>query len=253
MKTFQRTLALLLLIGTCFTLSASAADARKKLVMLIAEPEYDTAKTLPEFAAQFLEKDFRVVFATGSTEKDQNSFEHIKDVADADVILISVRRRTPPKAEMDLIRAHIAAGKPVVGIRTAGHAFVLRSGQAPEGLVDWPTWDADVFGGHYTGHHAHGPIATLKADVPDSPILKGVKMPFTSDAWFYKTSPLNPTAKVIITGAIPGQPPEPAAWTFIRKDGGRTFYTSLGNPADFKNPSFQQLLRNGLLWAANGK
>lgn len=231
-------------------LSCSAADARKKLVMLIAEPEYDTAKTLPEFAAKFLEKNFRVVFATGSTAAGENSFDHLGDVADADVILISVRRRTPPKAQLDIIRSYIAAGKPVVGIRTASHAFVLRSGKPADGLADWPDWDADVFGGHYTNHHAKRPVAALTASRPEHPILRGVTVPFASEASLYKTSPLLPGAQALLSGTIPGQPAEPAAWTFARKDGGRSFYTSLGDPEDFKIPSFQQLLRNGLLWAA---
>lgn len=253
MKFPTPTRLLFVLLGLCFTLTASAADARKKLVMLIAEPEYDTVKTLPAFAAQFLEKDFRVVAVTGSTEKDQNSFDKIGEIADADVLLISVRRRTPPKEQMEVIRAYIAKGKPVVGIRTASHAFVLRTGKPTEGLADWPNWDADIFGGHYTNHHGHGPVATIKADVPDHAILKGVTVPFTSDAWFYKVSPLLPGATAILTGAIPNQPAEPVAYTFTRKDGGRSFYTSLGSPSDFQNASFQALLRNALLWAASGK
>src|ERR1044071_5327277 len=80
------------LLAAC---AMSAADARKKLVMLIAEPEYDTAKTLPEFAAAQLAKDFRVVTVMGSTAAGENSFDHIEEIADADVLLISVRRRTP--------------------------------------------------------------------------------------------------------------------------------------------------------------
>jgi type 1 glutamine amidotransferase len=230
-----------------------AAEHRPKLVLLIAEPEYDTATTLPAFAAQFLAKDFRVVTVSGATTEGATAFDHSDEIADADVLLVSVRRRSPPQAQFDLIRRHIMAGKAVVGIRTASHAFVLRSNQkAPEGTADWPNWDEQVIGGHYTGHHGHGPIATLTATggQAEHPILRGVKLPFTSDAWFYKTAPLRAGAQSVLTGAIPGQPAEPAAWTFRHVGGGRTFYTSLGNPADFKNPSFQQLLRNGILWAA---
>ena len=45
----------------------------------------------------------------------------------ADVVLVSARRRLPPKADLDALREHIAAGKPVVGIRTACHAWCLRT------------------------------------------------------------------------------------------------------------------------------
>ncbi len=70
-------LTLLLAIGA---IACAAADARKKLVLLIAEPEYETIKTLPEFAAKFLAKDFRVVVVSGSTEKGENAFDKIDEV-----------------------------------------------------------------------------------------------------------------------------------------------------------------------------
>ena len=46
--------------------TAQPAALGKKLVMLIAENEYETAKSLPAFAAQYLEKDFRVVIVSGT-------------------------------------------------------------------------------------------------------------------------------------------------------------------------------------------
>ena len=235
-------------LGTVIALAADPDEARKKLVMLIAEPEYDTSKTLPEFAAKFLEHDFRVVIVRGSTAAGENTFDHPEEIADADVLLVSVRRRTPPVAQFAFIRKFVEAGKPVVGIRTACHAFALagKDKLAP-GNADWPEWDAQVIGGHYTGHHGHGPITHITTNAANDAILRGVMVPFDSDSWFYKVSPLEKGAK---PGEIPGQPTEPVAWTFMRADGGRTFFTSLGNPADFQNTSFRQLLRNGILWAA---
>jgi type 1 glutamine amidotransferase len=43
---------------------------------------------------------------------------------------------------------------------------------------------------------------------------------------------------------------QPVAWTYQRPDGGRSFYTSLGHPADFEDPSFRRLLLNATYWAA---
>lgn len=233
--------------------AAPAGAARKKLVMLISEPEYETAKTLPEFAAKFLQKDFRVVTVSGPTPRGEDTFDRVDEIADADVLLVSVRRRTPPKAELEAIRRHVAAGKPVVGIRTASHAFALGKNQklAENGTV-WPEWDAEVMGGNYANHHGKGPPTNVTASKPDHPLLRGVTLPFSSDSSLYKASPLRPGAETVATGTIPGQAPEPVAWTFRRRDGGRTFYTSLGGPSDFKNPAFVQLLRNGILWAATG-
>ena len=251
MKLARLLTAALLAVSTVFT---HAADARKKLVMLIAEPEYDTARSLPEFAARHLATEFRVVIVTGSTAAGQNAFDRIEEVADADVLLVSVRRRTPPQAQFEVIRRHIQAGKPVVGIRTASHAFSLNKGQAlAAGSADWPLFDHEVIGGNYAGHHGKAVLTTVTSTGPASAahlILRGVTLPFTSESTLYKNTPLRAGATALITGTIPGQPVEPLAWTFSRPGGGRTFYTSLGSPSDFQNPSFVQLLKNGILWAA---
>lgn len=233
--------------------ASSARDARKKIVMLIAEHEYETATSLPPFAAQHL-KDFRVAVVTGSLAPGEVAMDPIKEVADADVLLVSVRRRTLPKAQLDLIRKHVAAGKSVVGIRTASHAFALSKNQklAP-GNSEWPEFDAEVLGGNYVGHHGKDTITHVTlSPVADNkhPILRGVKLPFKSDATLYKTNPLRPGATPLLTGTIPGVPPEPLAWAFKRKDGGKSFYISLGGPSDFKNPEFVKVLRNALTWAA---
>ena len=229
--------------------AAFAADSRKKLVMLISEAEYETAKSLPVFA-QSLEKNFRTVIVSGPTlDTDKHVFDKIDEVASADVLLVSVRRRALPKAQLDVIRRYVAAGKPVIGIRTASHAFAFRPNQkVPEGSEVWPEWDAEVFGGAYTNHHGKGPAVKVTAAAPNSPLLRGVKLPFETSSTLYKVSPLKPGAKPILMGTIPNQPPEPIAYTFTRKDGGKSLYISLGGPNDFQNPGFTALLRNALLW-----
>ena len=251
MKSF-RFLRFLVMLGLTLAQTAGvAADGRKKLVMLIAEPEYETAQTLPAFAAAHLARDFRVVVVSGSMSPGATAFDGLAELADADVLLVSVRRRTPPKAQLDAIRRHVLAGKPVVGIRTASHAFALSRGQKlADGNADWPDWDATVIGGNYSNHHGKGPPTNVTRADADHPILRGVTLPFSSESTLYRNSPLRPGATALIIGTIPGQPAEPLAWTFNRADGGKTFYTSLGGPSDFKNPSFVQLLRNGIAWAA---
>lgn len=247
-------LAFAVLLALSCVASAFAAeprDARKKVVMLIAEGEYETAKTLPEFAASFLQKEFRVVVVGGSTAPGQNAFDGIDEVASADVLLVSSRRRTPPTAQLEVIRRYVGAGKPVVGIRTASHALARVKGKnLAAGEAEWPEFDAHVIGGSYVGHHGTGPITTVTAANASHPLLRGVKVPFTSVSTLYKVNPLRAGTQALLTGAIPGQAAEPVAWTFNRADGGRTFYTSLGSPADFKNPAFTQLLHNALRWAA---
>ena len=122
-----------------------------------------------------------------------------------------------------------------------------------DGNAEWAQFDAEVIGGNYANHHKSGPVTTATASSPEAakhPILRGVKLPFTTDATLYRNTPLRPGATALLTGTIPDQPAEPLAWTFTRPGGGKTFYTSLGGVSDFKNPAFVQLLKNGILWAA---
>ena len=66
----------------------------------------------------------------------------------------------------------------------------------------------------------------------------------------YLVNPLSESAQPLFVGTIPGKPSEPVAWTFVRADGGKSFYTSLGHSDDFAEPAFRKLLVNALLWAA---
>lgn len=227
-------------------------DQRPHLVIVMAEAEYQTNESLPEFASKHLGKHFRVstVFAD---EKDRNSIPGIEIINDADVVLFSVRRRVLPKKAMQAIRNYVKAGKPVVGIRTASHAFSLRGKQPPEGLQDWPEFDAEVFGGNYHGHYANDlkSIITINEAQKRNPILSGIPdKPFPQAYSLYEVSPLAKKAIVLMTGKIEGKPAEPVAWTFQRKEGGKSFYTSLGHLGDFKQPEYVRLLANGIYWAA---
>jgi nicotinamidase-related amidase/type 1 glutamine amidotransferase len=227
-------------------------DRRPRLVMLIAEPEYETDRTLPEFAAKELGKDYRVTIVLDSKidATDLSSFDAIEN---ADVLLVSVRRRPLTASQMKLLRDYVARGKPVVGIRTANHAFSLRGKSPRPGLETWESWDADIFGGHYTGHHGEGPRVAIHeaSQAGDSTILKGVDVAhLVGNGSLYRVSPLAKGATPLLIGTIPGKPAEPIAWSFVRSDGGKSFYTSLGHPADFAEPAFRKLLVNALLWAA---
>jgi type 1 glutamine amidotransferase len=71
-----------------------------------------------------------------------------------------------------------------------------------------------------------------------------------SNGSLYRVTPLAGSTTPIVIGAIPGQDPQPLAWTNSTRTGqSRVFYTSLGHPDDFQNPAFQKLLLNGICWA----
>ena len=225
-------------------------DVRPVVLMAISEDEYKTAQTLPIFARDTLQDrlGLDVVILNGE-EKDPHVIPGLADkLATADLLLVSLRRRALPAHDLEAVRRHLAAGKPLVGIRTASHAFDAK-GKGPKGHAEWRTFDPEVLGGNYHGHHGAGAKTTVTAAPTDKeqPILKGVRLPFEAHGSLYKVSPLASSTTPLLMGTIPNQPAEAVAWTH-RYGKARVFYTSLGHPDDFKEASFVRLLGNGILW-----
>lgn len=220
-----------------------------QVFFMIGESEYDTAKTLPAFARAELEpRGIRCTFSILSDAKSEE-FPDFDKLKDADLLFISVRRHAPPPAQMALIRAHVAAAKPVVGIRTASHAFGKRKGEK-EGA--WETFDRDVLGGNYRDHYGKG-IATFAKIVPEAaahPVLAGIgPEEFRVASHLYKNPDLPAPVTKLLTARMEGRPEvEPIAWVNTA-NGRRVFYTSLGSAEDFDVPQFRRLLLNGILWA----
>ena len=228
-------------------------DHRPHVVILIAEDEYETHRTLPEFAARYLGKQFRVSYVFGSDEH-RNEIPGLDVLETADVLFVSVRRRTLRPDQLEIVRQFVKSGRPIVGIRTASHAFSQRDAAAPEGYADWPEFDKQVFGGHYTNHHGNDleSTVTVVADAVKHPILSGLtSTSFLQGGSLYMTSPLAPETTVLLTGSVRDHPVEPVAWTFLRQDGGRSFYTSMGHVKDFGNADFIRMLLNGICWAVD--
>jgi type 1 glutamine amidotransferase/nicotinamidase-related amidase len=228
------------------------SDARKHLAVLIGEDEYKTWETLPAFLEQQIGKNFRISYLLAAKEAPA-SFVNMDALKSADVLLVSARRRVPPQEQMEALKSFVARGGAVVGIRTASHAFAPRGGEKPAaGTAPWPDWDKDVLGGNY-GNHLGNDMKTF-AKVPSGvahPILSGVPLEeFPTGGSLYRNTPLRGGAPVLLTGRAEGaENTEPVAWTNHSPGGGRVFYTSLGAPADFARPEFQQLLRNAIHWA----
>ncbi len=229
-----------------------SGDKRPHLVLILAEGEYQTNRTLPEFALKHLGKDFRVSTVYGS-ETDAHDLPGLDVLNEADVALVSVRRRALPTKQMDIIRKFVNSGKPLIGIRTASHAFSLRGRKPPEGCAVWETFDPDVWGGHYDNHYGDGPKVEIKAaeGAAAHPILSGVNLAeLHGNGSLYKVRPLAKSAKPLLIGSIPDKPTEPILWTHATKAGGRVVYTSLGHPDDFQEAAFNCLLSNAIHWAA---
>ncbi len=229
-------------------------DVKKKIAMVIGENEYQTWETLPAFAKRELDwRGYQVSYVMASPTDGDPNFTNFEAIRDAELVVVSVRRRTPPKAMMDLLRAHVAAGKPIVGIRTASHAFDANPTNSE--FASWPQFDVEVLGGHYEGHYnnkppaaPHSMVEVVRANASHL-VLTGVKpTPFQVTSHLYKNRNLGAASLPLLQGHVEGwDAVEPAAWVNTAEDR-RVFYTSLGNPEDFEIPDFRRLLLNGILW-----
>ena len=235
----------------CFTGVRQVDAEQPHIVFLIAEKEYQTEKTLPNFCKQYV-RDGKNSFVYADPH-EPNKLIGSEAVDTADLLFVSVRRRTLPPQQLNRIRQYVQTGKPVIGIRTASHAFCLRKQEPEDGFAAWPEFDKTVFGGNYTNHYKNSLIATIQRVNPSStsaePLLSGIKEgPCASGGSLYCVSPLEEKADVILEGVIEGHAPEPVAWTFRRADGGKSFYTSLGHIDDFRGPVLPPLLLNAIEW-----
>jgi nicotinamidase-related amidase len=235
------------------------AKDRRKIAVLIGDEEYHPEVHVPKFVKSDLEPLGFEVTIVQNDPQDKDKFPGMAEaVRNADVVFIAVRRHTPPKADLDALREHIAAGKPVIGIRTACHAWCLRADKdnlaaAAKGNGVWKEFDPEVFGGHYINHHPNGPkTAVSSADgAKDHPILRGIEIEkLIGNGSLYKVRPLTDSTTQLLIGSIPNQEPEPIAWTNLAgPKKSRVFNTTLGHADDFQNPAFRKLLTNAIFWS----
>lgn len=227
-------------------------DVKKRIAFILGENEYRTWETLPEFAKRELAwRGYQISFVTASPKPDDYDFTNWETIADADLLVLSARRRATPRAMMSAIRAYLAAGKPVVGIRTASHAFDPKDDRIPADRT-WRDFDAEILGGNYQNHYGGGPETIIRriAVAATNAILNNVQPEFRSKSSLYRNRNLAATVTPLLNGRTEDGKSEiePVAWINTRDDR-RVFYTSLGSPDDFADPNFRQLLLNGILWA----
>lgn len=246
-------------------------DSRPVVAFVIADNEYHANQSLPKFAHELLlTKGVNCEFALGkptATGEGVNNIENLQVMNDADLAVIFVRRRALPQEEMTLIKDYVNSGKPVLGIRTASHAFdaqknVPREGgglvaateQVSESLAQWPEFDKDVLGGNYQGHYGNmkeGIVFSIAPGMENHPILKGVSPkgfvgPVAPSESLYKNRPLrSDNIQVLLTGSIPGQPAEPVLWV-NKLDKGKVVYTSMGHWDHWKIEDFNKLMLNSV-------
>jgi type 1 glutamine amidotransferase len=178
------------------------------------------------------------VRCTRAFRRADDDLPGLENLDNCDVMLLFTRRLTIDGEQLARVKKYCEAGRPIVGVRTASHAF-----------QNWLALDREVFGGNYKGHYQEGPETEIRltAKAAGDPLLKGFT-PFRSAGSLYRNAGLADDCRVLLTGSIP-EHTEPIAWVREHR-GGRVFYSSLGHPKDFEVDAFRQLLANALFWTA---
>lgn len=252
--------AVLFSITCIFTLSLNSCFYPEKvkkphIVFLISEDvdNYEADRTIPVFT-KLLKEDYQTTVLIGTGNRNSYYFPNLEVVKDADLLVVFCRRLALKPLQLNMIKEYLSQGKPLVGIRTANHAFSLRE-EIEEGYEDWWDFVPEILGCENRGYgeESLGTEVNMNAELASHPILQGVPAQWHSVGNVYKVAPLiDENALPLLTTQIDDQK-EPIAWVRLTAEQGRVFYTSLGHPKDFEFEGFQQLLLNGIKWALYGE
>ena len=254
----KRLLIALTLLGSLIITSHAA----NIVIMAVEEPDnYDAVNSMNAFAANELRpQGHRVTVVVGDKPMKHHFEGLVAALKDADLLILFSRRRFLPQEQMDAVRAHLNAGKPLLGIRTANHAFIPRPKDTVEaGLTIWPEFTHDVLGGENAGYETKELPYTVSAIVGiKTPLLEGVNAAnIRGHQSLYKVLPLAADATPILigtAGAGATTPPQPVAWTrSYGPNKARIFYTSLGAPEDMRIADVRRLLVNAVKWTLDSE
>ena len=263
--------------------------AGKHVVLIAGDEEYRSEETMP-MLAQLLAKrhgfDCTVVFSMSEdgTYIDPNngaSLAGTQALDDADLMIIGTRFRHPSDDAMKHIDDFVQAGKPIIGLRTATHAFAGLKGQYAHynNGYNGDKWKGgfgrQVLGEKWINHHGHhGQQATGGVIVPemkDHPVLRGVdeKSIFGLSDVYGVRLPLPGDSQPLVLGAvlegmtlgdspIPGKknaPMMPVVWTKTYQTSGgttgRVVTTTMGASLDFVEPGLRRIVVNSVYWLLN--
>ena len=194
--------------------------AGKHIVMVSGDEEYRSEEALPMLAKILSTHhgfDCTVLFAvdpdTGLINPNINHrIPGLDALEGADLMVIFARFRRLPDADMKHIDDYCNSGKPIIGIRTATHAFdYRRSKESPYKKYSWrnKVWKrgfgGEILGETWVSHHGgHGTQSTrgvINKNHGSHPVLTGV-----TDIWgptdVYGINKLPENSKVLVRGQV---------------------------------------------------
>lgn len=261
---------------------AHPGDKVKHVVLISGDEEYRSEETMPMLGKILSQKHgFKctVLFAfgpDGAEYIDPNNQQGLRGLAtldSADLLIVATRFRRPDAMQARHITGYLNAGKPVIGLRTATHAF-----QGKEEFGDALTYDEfgrKILGEQWVSHHGkhkvEGARSVTEPGAADHVILSGVSEIFApSDV--YGVTHLTAVDTILLRGAITesldpasktlvddprNKPMQPLAWlhTYTAPNGksGRSFCTTAGASLDFVDEDLRRLIVNAAIELTGGQ
>lgn len=258
----------------------------KHIVLISGDEEYRSEEGLPMLAKLLAKQGFRttVLFSidpkTGWIDPNfQNNIPGLQQLETADLMIIQTRFRALPDDQMEYIDEYLRAGKPVIGLRTATHAFNFPEDAGTSfgkysfdsKVAGWENgFGKKVLGETWIAHHGHhGKEGTRGlvdgiSKLKEHPVLTGVE-----DIWgstdVYTISDIPEGATVLLwgqsTSGMTADAPVnwhksiiPVAWTKTYQydetsPEGRVFTTTMGAATDLTSEDFRRLVINAAYWA----
>jgi type 1 glutamine amidotransferase len=287
----------LLLLNCVLAVLAASASARaddrwivlgdeggngKHVVLVAGDNEYRSEEALPQLA-KILAKHHgfkcTVLFsqdADGIVDPNaETNIPGLEALKSADLMVLGLRFRNLPDEQMQHFADYVAAGKPIVALRTSTHAFNTSDDKKH---ADW-NWTKNggfgrkILGETWVAHHgAHGSESTrglIAPDAKDHPIARGIK---DGDIWgptdvYTVNLPLPEGCQPIILGQVlkgmkfddppvegkKNDPLMPLVWTKTYKGEngkqGRVVTSTLGAATDFEAAGSRRMFVNAVYWA----
>ncbi len=272
---------------------SGVAARGKHVVLLSGDEEYRSEEALPMLAKILSQRHgFKctVLFALdpdGKINPDNGTSLPGSEALDsADVIVMALRFRAWPDAEMKRFDAAYRRGVPMVALRTSTHPFNFPADSAwtnythnrKEGWVGGfgkhvlgETWVS-----HWGKHKSEATRGVIEPAAANEAILRGVTDVFGPSDVYEAYPPAD--AKVLLRGQVlkgmsPGdvpadykkkratdkleqpvnEPAMPIAWSRVHRNeagaSNRIFTTTMGAATDLENEGLRRLVVNGVFWA----
>lgn len=251
----------------------------KHIVFLAGDHEYRSEESLPALA-RILAKHhgfkctvlFSVDKQSGAIVPGSSFMPGMEALDSADLAVVFLRFQAFPEEQMKHVVAYLDRGGPVVGLRTATHAFQFpkdspfyKYSTKYEGDDYKLGFGHQVLGQTWIGHYGKNHQQSGRIDVIEAqrahPILRGVEKPWVESGAYWGDPVESEILAMIqpLNGMTPDAPddatkkPTPVAWTrsYKAKDGSvaRVFASTAGASEDLRNDGYRRMLVNGCLWA----